>query len=627
MSLVRSPISAALAVVVVLSARTPASADNGGDLELQAFQPSVDSRGLVTLNGSSVLAPGELSLGLVTNWGRGLIELSSGDNTYEVANMVSPTLVFAAGVFRRGRHLAVELGASLPFHIMQGDRGPDSDGGTPEMPNDDSRFGFTGQGIGSTGVHLKVRPLRTRSIGVALLGSLYLPTASESGSWLGATGVRPQVGVAVDRRMGRLTLAANAGFRYQPGGALSFRDDDNAPGTPSTMEEVSVGSTVPLGLGASFAVSPQKFDVVAEVFGMVPLEGDGYFPLEAILGAKAYLATNSYLTLGGGTGLLRGTAGSPDLRAFIGIVFEPRASDRDGDGISDKDDGCPDNPEDYDNFEDLDGCPELDNDHDGIADEDDGCPNDPEDRDGVEDEDGCPERETSDRDGDGLVDNLDNCPDDPEDLDGFEDDDGCPDPDNDGDGLLDVDDLCPDSPEDFDKFEDSDGCPEDDNDRDLIKDTDDQCRGVDGQRREETAETYNTIDDEDGCPDRGGPVVEHDGEIEVLEKIHFEYDSDVIQKRSFKILDAVALTILANPAISKVEVQGHTDERGSDAYNMDLSQRRANAVVEYLARKKVKRKRLEARGYGETVPLDTRRNERAWYKNRRVEFVIVGRSD
>jgi outer membrane protein OmpA-like peptidoglycan-associated protein len=621
----RPTIFVALAAITLTV--STAAAQNGGDIELQAFQPSMDSRGVVTLNGSSVLAPGELSLGLVTNWGRGLVSLESGDQSYEVANMVSPTLVFAAGVFRRGNHLAVELGASLPFHIMQGDRGPDSDNGTPDMPNDDSRFGFTGQGLGSTALHLKIRPLRTKSIGVALLGSVYLPTASEEESWLGGTGVRPQIGVVVDRRMGRFTVTANAGFRYQPGGVLSFTDNDMTPGTPATMEEISVGSILPLGLGASYAVSPQKFDLVAEVFGAVPLEGDNYLPVEAIVGAKAYLATNSYLTLGGGTGLARGMAGSPDLRAFIGIVFEPRASDRDGDGISDADDACPDDPEDYDGFEDLDGCPELDNDRDGIADEDDACPNDPEDLDGFEDEDGCPETQSSDRDGDGLLDDDDQCPDDPEDMDGFEDSDGCPDPDNDGDGILDVDDLCPDTPEDFDNFEDTDGCPEDDNDKDLIKDADDECPRVDGQSREETAEVYNGKDDEDGCPDRGGPVVEKDGVIEVLKEIHFEYDSDVIKKQSHNILDAVAGVILSNPAITRVEVQGHTDERGSDAYNLDLSQRRANSVVRYLVGKKVKRSRLEPRGYGETKPKDTRSNPRAWAKNRRVEFVIVGRSD
>src|SRR6185312_8749748 len=84
--------------------------------------------------------------------------------------------------------------------------------------------------------------------------------------------------------------------------------------------------------------------------------------------------------------------------------------DRDGDGIKDNADKCPDQPEDKDGFQDEDGCPDLDN------------------------------------DGDGLNDAIDKCPNDPEDKDGFEDEDGCPDPDNDNDGIADKDDKCPNEP-------------------------------------------------------------------------------------------------------------------------------------------------------------------------------------
>ena len=101
----------------------------------------------------------------------------------------------------------------------------------------------------------------------------------------------------------------------------------------------------------------------------------------------------------------------------------------------------------------------ADSDGDGILDDHDLCPMDPEDFDGFEDEDGCPE---DDNDGDGYYDYEDDCPNDPEDFDFFEDEDGCPDLDNDGDGLLDLVDDCPNDPEDFDGFEDEDGCPEDD---------------------------------------------------------------------------------------------------------------------------------------------------------------------
>jgi len=66
-------------------------------------------------------------------------------------------------------------------------------------------------------------------------------------------------------------------------------------------------------------------------------------------------------------------------------------SDRDGDGTTDDIDKCINDPEDFDGFEDEDGCPEPDNDRDGISDADDKCPMEPEDKDGTEDQDGCPE--------------------------------------------------------------------------------------------------------------------------------------------------------------------------------------------------------------------------------------------
>jgi len=98
--------------------------------------------------------------------------------------------------------------------------------------------------------------------------------------------------------------------------------------------------------------------------------------------------------------------------------------DRDGDGIADDRDQCPDVAEDQDGFEDQDGCPEEDNDRDGILDANDRCPNVAEDKDGFEDEDGCFDE---DNDRDGILDKDDQCPLEPETVNGERDDDGCPD--------------------------------------------------------------------------------------------------------------------------------------------------------------------------------------------------------
>src|SRR4029079_8660883 len=94
-------------------------------------------------------------------------------------------------------------------------------------------------------------------------------------------------------------------------------------------------------------------------------------------------------------------------------------------------------------------------------------------------------------------------------------------------------------------------------------------------------ETYNGFEDDDRCPDRSFVARLYDG-IVVVRPINFEYDKAVIKPDSYYILDAVVATMNGYPDILLIEVQGHTDERGDDAYNLDLSDRRAAAVVKYL---------------------------------------------
>ncbi len=213
-----------------------------------------------------------------------------------------------------------------------------------------------------------------------------------------------------------------------------------------------------------------------------------------------------------------------------------------------------------------------------------------------------------DRDHDGIADADDQCPDQPEDFDGYQDTDGCPDFDNDGDGILDVNDQCPNQPEDFDGYEDQDGCPDLDNDGDGILDKDDKCPNE--------AETFNGYEDTDGCPDEA-PI------YFPMAHINFKFGTAEISGADpIPVLDEVVRIMAEHPEI-RVEIQGHTDNIGSDEYNMKLSQRRADAVKQYLVKKGVDASRLDTRGFGESQPIDTNDTDLGRARNRRIEFVVV----
>ena len=257
-------------------------------------------------------------------------------------------------------------------------------------------------------------------------------------------------------------------------------------------------------------------------------------------------------------------------------VKEIVVADDDGDGIPNDVDKCPGEAEDKDGFEDDDGCPDADNDGDGVPDEADGCPLLAEDIDGFEDEDGCAE---SDNDGDGIPDESDKCPLEAEDKDGFEDDDGCLDADNDGDGVADADDACP-----------------------------------------LEAETANGYKDTDGCPDEVPEKVKNFSGA--IKGIRFKTGKATIRNSSFKVLNEAIAVFKEFPEV-RVEVQGHTDNRGTEAKNTQLSQARAQAVVDYFVGKGIAAERLRAKGFGPSVPKADNATKAGREENRRVEFKLI----
>jgi OmpA-OmpF porin, OOP family len=258
-----------------------------------------------------------------------------------------------------------------------------------------------------------------------------------------------------------------------------------------------------------------------------------------------------------------GCKGTGENGTDIGLITEQQVvaltTDRDGDGIPDDIDQCPDVPEDKDGFQDEDGCPDYDNDKDGIYDTQDQCPNDPEDRDG------------------------------------FMDMDGCPDPDNDKDGIC-------------DPWVAEQG---------LSAKYAATCKGSD--QCPNNPETVNGYKDDDGCPDEKPQEIK---QTLVLHGVNFKTASTELLEESYYVLEQVYNSLEAYPNV-KVEIAGHTDNQGGKQYNYALSLGRAKSVVNYLVMRGISADRLVARGYGMDRPVGSNDSPDGRAKNRRVEVVPV----
>ena len=263
-----------------------------------------------------------------------------------------------------------------------------------------------------------------------------------------------------------------------------------------------------------------------------------------------------------------------------GLVQFAGCPDKDGDGIIDKNDACVDVP----GLVEFNGCPDLDK--DGIPDKDDSCP----DVFGLASMKGCP-----DADGDGITDADDKCPN----VKGIASMKGCPD--SDGDGITDADDKCP----NVKGIASMKGCP--DTDGDGITDADDKCPTVAG-----------TVAN-NGCPEI---KVEEKAALDLAVKnIQFETNSDNLKELSIPIINQVS-DILAKYPNYNVNITAHTDNVGSDKFNMALSSRRATTCVKYLVGKGIDAKRLTSVGFGETMPIGDNKTVNGRQMNRRVEFEL-----
>jgi outer membrane protein OmpA-like peptidoglycan-associated protein len=515
-----SPLTRALAVAAAVLAGTARAEDPAA----RGFDPDPVRWGLgleraFAVESAQPAPPGTISAGLLFDYTAGLLTLRLGSESSDLLeSRLSAHLLagWAVGRFELGAHLPLVLSQQADLSLLtdQGVTGPlVAPVASPALG--DLRLGA------KTALFPGRLPLE-----LAAMLDVRLPTGD--GDAFASDGLAVIPSAIASRAFGRLRLDGQLGYAFRGEGQYL---------------QLVVHDGLTYGLAASWALPPawriERWRAAAELTGGWPRgnsAGEERYqaPLSARAGLRATVLGDLAVEAGAGAGIGDDGYGRESWRVFLGVRWERIHRDRDGDGVPDRTDACPDTPGPRENA----GCPDPDLDKDGVPNRDDTCPHEP----GPAELDGCP-----DRDADAIPDREDKCPEEP--------------------GPA-----------------QADGCP--------------------------VAE--------------GEPVVEIETErLSLRDAINFDTGKDTIKRESHRILDEIAAILQQHAEIDRIRVEGHTDNVGAAGYNKDLSQRRAAAVVEYLASKGVAPERLVPVGYGFERPVASNATALGRAKNRRVEFTIL----
>ena len=472
-----------------------------------------------------------------------------------------PLLVYNANGGKRGalvsRQVVTHLGGSLVlWHRLRGGLNIPialaQDGDRPTTAGVRAKAPSTAFGDIRVAVDVRLIGEHGDPFTGALGAALYIPTGSaDNYTSDGSARFAPRASIAGDISM--FTYSARLAFEYR--------------GLTDRLAGVKRGSELAFTAAAGVRSADQQLVLGPELFTTTVTNPGSFFektstPVEGLLGAHYTAVHDLRFGAGLGTGLTRGW-GAPAFRALLSAEWAPDyhkpeppppvvqppppppPSDRDGDGIFDPDDACPDVA--------------------GIRTDDpktNGCPAPP---------------PPPDRDGDSIIDAEDACPDVP----GVKNEDpkknGCP-SDRDDDGIIDTEDACPDLPGPGDKDPKQNGCP-------LARIEDNQ--------------------------------------VKISQQVRFKTSSAEILPESDPLLNAVAQILRDHPELTKIRVEGHTDNRGPAGFNKELSNKRAGSVVLWLIRAGVPKERLISTGFGLEKPIDSNLTDEGRQNNRRVEIHVV----
>jgi OmpA-OmpF porin, OOP family len=577
--------------VLVLRPRAAAAQEEARGFTANKFEPSDRGSDWFTSESLDLRGTFRPAVGVVGDYEKGALHsyAPNGDIAQRVVTDIA-TLHAGAAVNILDR---LRLAVSVPLVVS-------IDGQDQTIPPFLYRKPASSGGIGDLrfGGDLRVAGVYGDAATLALSVRAWAPTGNGD-AYLGDDRWRFSQGIRLAGDVGIVAWSAHAAFTHRVRA-------DRFDGVPIGDNGSAFGATVGLRLlDKRLLVGPEL--VGSTVF-------DDTFakrttPVEGFLGGHFSIVSGLRVGAAIGTGLLRGI-GAPELRGLLAIEwFQPPPPDRDGDGIIDADDACPDVAGKPSEDPKKNGCPDAapqDKDGDGVTDDKDACVDVP----GVKTDDpktnGCPR----DTDGDGIVDKDDACPD----IRGPKTDDpktnGCPD--SDADGIVDKDDACP--HEAGRKTDDpkTNGCPDNDLDKDGIQNADDACPDEPGPADPDPKKN--------GCPKA---FIKAD-QIKITDQVKFKTGSAEILpgKDSEEILQAVFKVLADHPEIKKVRIEGHTDNRGPLALNMKLSGERAASVVKWLVAHGMAPERLTSEGVGPKRPIGPNTTEAGRRDNRRVEFHI-----
>jgi OOP family OmpA-OmpF porin len=636
----RSPAcgSAFILALAVAAPLAEAQETQPRDLPVPKFNPSVPGDRFFGV--PSPYAAGDLTFhaAATLDYAREPFSLAreNADGTEEIGAIVSDQM-FVHVAMNLSLASYIALNVSMPFAVLSQGDAPAGDFLAFEEPS--------GPGFGDLRIGMRIRLFGKYHdpFQLAAGGYVWAPTGTEDNY------VSDPMGVEGDQRdhvhgMPHLIMGGrNDWFVWSAMVGPHLRQF-------SRVGPVTMGHQMEWGLGAGVLLLDKRLlQLHVETSGAVDVTApDARTTNAEILGGiKFRIPSADMIEIGAGAGPGISTGiGTPLARALFQLSYTPvievPKKDFDKDGILDDVDACPSVPGVPSDDPKKHGCPVVtpaDRDGDGILDVDDACPNEPGPPNADKSKHGCPER---DQDGDGFLDDVDACPT----VKGIASTDpkkhGCPD--SDKDGIFDADDACPDEPGVASEDPKKNGCPLRDKDGDGVTDDVDACIDIPGIKTTDPktngcpgdTDGDGFRDDQDACPrekgvddkdpsKRGCPKLVRftEKEIVILEQVQFDFGKSTIRKVSDPLLDSVAQVLKEHPEVLKLEVQGHTDNKGSKVLNAKLSDDRAKAVRDALIKRGVDGNRLVFKGYGMDKPVADNGTEAGRQQNRRVQFIVV----